>query len=93
MPLVPISDDLKNLLDRNKPVIKGDYITYRLFVDSAIRTRLRAMDIPAGQDEIVAHLEKLKASKSRHLQKQSISHTLSRHKKRLAKTKHSLKEI
>jgi len=93
MPLIAISDDLKNLLDQNKHRIKDDFLTYKLFVDSAVRQKLRTMGIDAGQDEIIPHLEKLEAGKSRHLDKQQIKQLRTRHKLRVARAKRKLDDI
>lgn len=93
MPLIAISDELKEKLDQNKDIIKNDYLTYKLFVDSAVRAKLRAMGIEAGQDEVIEHLEKLEASKSRHLDKQTIKKIKTRHKQRVARAKRKLNDI
>ena len=94
MPLTAISDDLKDLLDHHEERIKGDYRTIKLFVDSAVRDKLRKeYRIDAGQDEIIAHLEKLETSKSRHLEKQQVKKLKARHKLRLARAKRKLDSI
>lgn len=93
MPLVAISDDLKELLDENLLKIKGDYLTLKLFVDSAIRQKLRSMDIEAGQDEVIAHLQKLQASKSRHIDKRKVKEAIARHKRRTARAKKRLDNL
>lgn len=93
MALVAVSDDLKEVLDSNKDRIKDEYVTYRLFVDSAIREKLRKMGIKAGPDEIIKHMEKLHASKSRHLDKQAVRHTVTRHKLRVARAKRNMEQI
>lgn len=93
MPLVPISDELKALLDQNREVIKNDYLTNKMFIDSAIRQKFRSMGIDAGQDEIIPHLEKLEQSKSRHLDKQYIKQIRDRHKLRVARAKRKLDDI
>lgn len=93
MPLVAISDELKEVLDSHNDVIKNDYLTLKLFIDSAVRAKLRAMKLEAGQDEIIEHLEKLEASKSRHLDKQVIKKIKTRHKQRVARAKRKLNEI
>jgi hypothetical protein len=91
--LLSVSDDLGDLMDSNKGLIKNEYITYKLFVDSAIRDKFRKLGVEAGQDEIIPHLEKLQASKSRHLDKQAVAHTRRRHKLRVARAKRQLKEL
>jgi hypothetical protein len=93
MALLAASDDLKALMDSNRGLIKDEYITYKLFVDSAVRDKLRKLGVNAGQDEIIPHLEKLQASKSRHLDKQAVAHTKRRHKLRVARAKRELKQL
>jgi len=82
--LVSIPDETKELIDRVMAEIKGEYITQSLFLDSAIRARLRGMGIQAGEDLIIAHLQRLEESKQRHLEAQSIAQTRLRHKRRVA---------
>lgn len=93
MALLAASDDLKALMDSNRGLIKDEYVTYKLFVDSAVRDKLRKLGVDAGQDEIIPHLEKLQASKSRHLDKQAVAHTKRRHKLRVARAKRELKQL
>lgn len=93
MPLIAASDKLKQLMDANVHRIKSEYLTYKLFTDSAIRDKLRRMGIDAGVDEIIPHLEKLEASKSRHLDKQSVRHTKTRHKQRVARARNKLTQL
>jgi hypothetical protein len=93
MALLSASDELKVLLDANIDAIKADYLTLKLFVDSAVREKMRRMGMAAGEDEIIAHLKKLEASKSRHVNKQIVRHAVTRHKKRVARAKRSLNKI
>lgn len=80
-------------MDANQDKIKSEFVTYKLFVDSAIRAKLRVLGIDAGQDEIIPHLEKLEASKSRRLDKQAISQAKLRHKRRMARAQSNLNKI
>ena len=94
--LVSTSDELKALLKRPdvKQFIKENYITEKLFVDSAIRAKLRGIKVKGvGDDEIVAHLERLKESKARHLSQQAIIHKRNNHKKRMARTRKELDDL
>lgn len=90
MPMVTISDELKSLMDHNRNLIKGEYITYKLFLDSAVRDKLRKMKIPAGEDEIISHLRQLRESKSRHLAKRSIDMAIQSHNLRIARARRNL---
>lgn len=87
------SQELKDLIHENRGIIKNEYLTVRLFVDSAIRDKLRKMGVDAGQDEIVPHLERLQASKARHLDQQAVSQAKRRHRLRMARNKRKLEEI
>ena len=93
--LLSASDDLKALLQRPdvKKFIKENYITEKLFVDSAVRAKLRSIRAKGvGDDEIIAHLERLKASKARHISQQALIHKRNNHKKRLARARKELDE-
>lgn len=92
MAYVSIPDETKELMDMVMADIKGDYVTQKLFLDSAIRSKLRSMRIEAGDDLIIAHLERLQKSKARHLEKQSIAITKARHAKRVAVAKRRLNQ-
>jgi hypothetical protein len=83
MPLVDIHDDTKGLMDSYRDLIKGDYITYKLFLDSAVRQRLRSMGAEVGEDLIIPHLKRLEQSKQRHLERQSVAQTRLRHQRRI----------
>lgn len=83
MKYVALDDETKELMDRYMPTIKGEYVTQKLFLDSAIRSRLRHLGAEAGQDLIIAHLERLEASNNRQLDRQSIAQTKLRHKRRV----------
>lgn len=83
MALVDIPDESKEVMNRCMDLIKSEYVTQRLFIDSAIRSRLRSMGIDVGEDMIVAHLRRLEKSKQQHLDKQSISQTRLRHSRRV----------
>lgn len=93
MPLISISDELKEVLDANKDRIKEDYLTYKMFVDSAIRTKLRNMGLDGGEDEIVGHLKKLETSRQAHLDKAYIKRLRKRHAARIARAKQRLDRI
>lgn len=94
MGLVSTSDDLHNLLDTNKKLIKGEYVNIKLFVDSAVRDKLRRMKVAGvGDDEVIAHLERLKQSKARHIDQQKLAHTQRNHKRRVAHAKKGMDEL
>ena len=93
MPFIAISDDLKEIIDIHSGQLKNEFLTYKLFADSAIRDKLRRMGIDAGQDEIIPHLEKLEQSKSRHLDKQAVAHAIRRHKQRVARNKRNMQNL
>ena len=93
MKTVSVSDDLDALLatPEVKAAIKSGYITKRLFVDSAIRQGLRKLGVPS-EEEIVAHLQRLAVSKSRHLDQQRTLHAARRAKDRQRKANQRLNE-
>lgn len=93
MPIVDIPEETKELMDTYKELIKGDYITFKLFLDSAIRSRLRGMGVDAGEDLIVPHLKRLEKSKQRHLDRQSIAQTKLRHARRVGIARQRLDNI
>lgn len=78
-----INPELHHILISNEDLIKGEYITWRLFLDSAIRDKLRRMGIKAGVDDILPHLEKLERGRSAHLDRMSLLQTKLRHKRRI----------
>lgn len=94
--LVSTSDELKALLKRPdvKKFIKDNYITEKLFVDSAIRSKLRSIKVKGvGDDEIVAHLQRLRESKAKHISQQALIHKQRNHKKRMARAKKEADEL
>lgn len=93
MPSAAVSDALKELLRQNRDRIKADYVTERLFVDSAIREKLRRMQVPGvGDDEIVAHLARIE--KNKHTRKQKQAHRIRqvRLKRRMKRNRDKLHE-
>ena len=93
MPLVYITQETKDVMDVHKALVKGHYITNALFLDSAVRSRIRGMGGNAGDEHIVAHLEKLATRKARHLDVLSVKRMMERHKRRIAMARRRLDEI
>lgn len=96
MPLVTVSDNLKDILKRPevKKLIKEGYITEKMFVDSAIRAKLRSLKVPGvGGDEIIPHLERLRISKAKHINQQKLSRKRRNHLRRMEKARRALDEI
>lgn len=87
------SQELKQVLVDNEDTIKGEYITWRLFFDSAIRDKLRHMQIQAGVDDILPHLEKLEKGRLNHLDRMSVAQTKLRHKRRINRIVKDLDEL
>lgn len=89
-----ISRQLHSVLKEHEEVLKGDFLTLRLFIDSAIRGALRKKyGIEPGEDEILPHLAKLEASKARHINRQALAHKRLAHRKRMARERAKLNEI
>lgn len=93
MALVNIPDETKELLDLYRETIKGDYITLNLFLDSAVRQRLRGLGISVEDDLIIDHLKRLEESRQRHLDRMSVAQTRLRHQRRVAMAKQRLNSI
>lgn len=87
---VLINDECHSLLTTNKDLIKDEYLTYSLFVDSAIRAKLRRMGVDAGNDAIIAHLKKQEVGRLRHLDKAGVKVTIKRHEIRMATARKAL---
>lgn len=88
-----ISQELTEILDDNKIRIKDEYLTFKMFVDSAIRAKLRNMGIDGGKDEIVEHLAKLQKSRQSHLDKAEVKKLKERHATRIERAKQRLNRI
>lgn len=94
MKTVAVYPDVERLLDENVSAIKDEYITVKLFVDSAIREKMRRMKMKGvGDDRIITHLDNLKASRARHLNQQAVLQQRNRHKKRQARMAKELNEF
>lgn len=93
MPIVHISDSTKELLNIHMPHIKEDYITQKLFLDSAVKQKLRSMGIKTPPDDVIAHLKRLEKSKQTHRDRQRVHHAIKRHEKRMTYAKDKLKEL
>lgn len=63
MPVVYVSEQLKALLIEHRSAIKADYHNEKLFVDTAIRSKLGRMGIDTGKSDLIRHREKLNSSK------------------------------
>lgn len=87
-----ISEQLHQVLKANEEGLKGEYLTLRLFIDAAIRSALRKRGIDPGDDEIIAHLAKLKESKARHINQQVLLHRKQAHKRRVARERRKLEQ-
>lgn len=83
MSTLRLRPETKQLLDLYKDEIKGEYFTLALFLDSAVRSRLRGMGYPVEQDSVVKHIIKLQKSKARHIDQLAVSRTLKRHRDRI----------
>lgn len=93
MALFAASDDLKEIVDDNEALIKEQYFTYKLFVDSAVRDKLRKMGVKGvGEDEVVAHIQRLQENKSRRHGKQALLHKKRNIEKRISRRRKELDE-
>lgn len=94
MKTVAVYPEVEKLLDDNVASIKDEYVTVKLFVDSAIREKMRRMKIKGvGTDQIITHLDNLRKSKARHMNQQAILQQRNRHKKRQARMTKELNEF
>lgn len=91
--LTAISDELHGILKANEEGLKADFLTLRLFVDSAIKTALRKRGIQPGPDDIIAHLDKLRESKARHINQQALIHKRNNHKRRVQRQQEALDQM
>lgn len=93
MALVDIPEETRALLDEHHDLVKGKYITYKLFVDSAIRTKLRIMGAKVPEDKILPHLRKLKKNKRRLAARTKVARMLEGHEKRMRVLINKLDEL
>lgn len=83
MPLVDLPDDTKLLMDEHKEFIKDEYITYKLFLDSAVRSRLRRMGKKVPEDKIISHLKRIAKNRNKLKDKMKILRLLKLHERRM----------
>jgi hypothetical protein len=93
MSLIFISDELKVLLDDNIYLIKDKYLTQKLFIDSAVRSKLGRMGVEIGEEEIIPHIEKLAQTKAQHVDQRRLKEVKNQHKRRIAEAKRRLENI
>lgn len=94
MKTVTVYDDVEKLLEQIEPTIKAEYITVKLFIDSAIREKMRRMRVKGvGDDRIITHLNNLQKSRARHLNQQAVLQQRNRHRKRQARMTKELNEF
>lgn len=91
--MIATTDESKELMDAHVDLIKGQYLTFSMFVDSAIKSKLRHLGVKTPEDAIVGHLKKLLKSRQRHLSKRSIKAALRVHEQRMERAAQQLSDF